>query len=148
MAKAAILEAPGQGLRIAEVTYAAPGPHEVLIDTKACGLCQSDLHFIDGHYPHALPAIPGHEAAGIVRAVGSEVRTVKPGDHVITCLSAYCGHCESCLTGRLSLCVSPDTKRDKDELRLWRWRWGDDGGSSGSDITDGPGLRIRKSYRG
>ncbi|MFN9716462.1 MAG: alcohol dehydrogenase catalytic domain-containing protein, partial [Sphingomonadales bacterium] len=115
MAKAAILEAPGQGLRIAEVTYAAPGPHEVLIDTKACGLCHSDLHFIDGHYPHALPAIPGHEAAGIVRAVGSEVRTVKPGDHVVSCLSAFCGHCEFCVTGRMALCLGGDTRRAKGE---------------------------------
>ena len=57
----------------------------------------------------------GHESAGIVEQVGSEVRTVKVGDHVITCLSAYCGHCESCLTGHLSLCVSPDTKRGADE---------------------------------
>lgn len=115
MAKAAILETPGEGLRIAEVTYAEPGPHEVLIDTKACGLCHSDLHFIDGHYPHALPCIPGHEAAGVVRAVGSQVRTVKPGDHVVTCLSAFCGHCEFCVTGRMALCLGGDTRRAKGE---------------------------------
>lgn len=114
MARAAILERPGEGLRIAEVTYAEPGPHEVLIDTKACGLCHSDLHFIDGHYPHALPCIPGHEAAGVVRAVGSEVRTVKPGDHVVSCLSAFCGHCEFCVTGRMALCLGGDTRRGKD----------------------------------
>jgi S-(hydroxymethyl)glutathione dehydrogenase/alcohol dehydrogenase len=113
VAKAAILEAPGEGLKIADVTYAEPGPHEVLIDTKACGLCHSDLHFIDGHYPHALPAIPGHEAAGVVRAVGSEVRTVKPGDHVVSCLSAFCGHCEFCVTGRMALCLGGDTRRAK-----------------------------------
>ena len=113
MAKAAILEQPGQGLKIVEVSFADPGPHEVLIDTKACGLCHSDLHFIDGDYPHALPAIPGHEAAGIVRAVGSEVRTVKPGDHVVSCLSAFCGHCEFCVTGRMALCMGADTRRAK-----------------------------------
>jgi S-(hydroxymethyl)glutathione dehydrogenase/alcohol dehydrogenase len=115
MAKAAILERPGEGLRIAEVAYADPGPHEVLIDTRACGLCHSDLHFIDGHYPHALPCIPGHEAAGVVRAVGSEVRTVKPGDHVVSCLSAFCGHCEFCVTGRMALCLGADTRRMKGE---------------------------------
>lgn len=115
MAKAAILETPGKGLRIAEVTLADPGPHEVLIDTKACGLCHSDLHFIDGDYPHPLPCIPGHEAAGIVRAVGSEVRTVKPGDHVVSCLSAFCGHCEFCVTGRMALCMGADTRRAKGE---------------------------------
>ena len=110
MAKAAILEQVG-GLTIGEVELADPGPHEVLIDTKACGLCHSDLHFIDGAYPHALPAIPGHEAAGVVRAVGSEVKTVKPGDHVVSCLSAFCGHCEFCVTGRMALCMGADTRR-------------------------------------
>ena len=114
MAKAAILEKPGQGLVIGEVVLANPAPHEVLIDTKACGLCHSDLHFIDGAYPHALPAIPGHEAAGVVRAVGSEVRTVKPGDHVVSCLSAFCGQCEFCVTGRLALCLGASTRRKAD----------------------------------
>ncbi len=114
MAKAAILEAVG-GLTIGEVELADPGPHEVLIDTKACGLCHSDLHFIEGSYPHPLPAIPGHEAAGVVRAVGSEVKTVKPGDHVVSCLSAFCGHCEFCVTGRMALCMGADTRRAQDQ---------------------------------
>ncbi len=121
MAKAAILETPGEGLVIGEVEIADPQPHEVLIDTKACGLCHSDLHFIDGHYPHALPAIPGHEAAGVVRAVGSEVRTVKPGDHVVSCLSAFCGICEFCVTGRMALCLGTATRRGKgDAARITR----------------------------
>lgn len=111
MTKAAILTAPGQPLSIEEVVVDKPGPHEVLIRTAACGLCHSDLHFIDGAYPHPLPAIPGHEAAGIVEAVGSEVRTVKVGDAVISCLSAFCGHCEYCVTGRMSLCMGGDTRR-------------------------------------
>lgn len=115
MAKAAILEKPGEGLVIGDVKVADPAPHEVLIDTKACGLCHSDLHFIDGTYPHALPAIPGHEAAGVVRAVGSEVTTVKPGDHVVSCLSAFCGTCEFCVTGRLALCMGAATRRGKDD---------------------------------
>lgn len=110
MAKAAILEQTGT-LTIGEVELAEPMAHEVLIDTKACGLCHSDLHFIDGAYPHPMPAIPGHEAAGVVRAVGSEVKTVKPGDHVVTCLSAFCGHCEFCVTGRMALCMGGDTRR-------------------------------------
>lgn len=111
MTKAAILIEPGKPLQIEEVIVDKPGPHEVRIRTAACGLCHSDLHFIDGAYPHPLPAIPGHEAAGIVEAVGSEVRTVKPGDAVVTCLSAFCGHCEFCVTGRMSLCMGGDTRR-------------------------------------
>ncbi|NBR31517.1 MAG: alcohol dehydrogenase, partial [Sphingomonadaceae bacterium] len=109
--KAAVLVEPNKPLVIEDLNIAKPGPHEVLIRTAACGLCHSDLHFIEGAYPHPLPAIPGHEAAGIVEAVGSEVRTVKPGDAVVTCLSAYCGHCEFCVTGRMSLCLGGDTRR-------------------------------------
>lgn len=109
--KAAVLVEPGKPLEIQDLTVSKPGPHEVLIRTAACGLCHSDLHFIEGAYPHPLPAVPGHEAAGIVEAVGSEVRTVKVGDAVVTCLSAFCGHCEFCVTGRMSLCLGGDTRR-------------------------------------
>jgi S-(hydroxymethyl)glutathione dehydrogenase/alcohol dehydrogenase len=117
--KAAVLREVRTPLRIEEVKISKPGPHEVLIRTAAAGVCHSDLHFIEGSYPHPLPAVLGHESSGIVEQVGSEVRTVRPGDHVITCLSAFCGHCEYCLTGHMSLCTSPDTRRDKtDEPRL------------------------------
>ena len=113
--KAAILFETKAPLEIGDVDVSKPGAHEVLIRTQAVGVCRSDLHFVDGAYPHPLPAIPGHEAAGIVEAVGSEVRTVKVGDHVVTCLSAFCGHCEFCVTGRMFLCVSTDVRRGKDE---------------------------------
>lgn len=113
--KAAILVEPKKPLEIEQVSISKPGPHEVLIRTAACGLCHSDLHFIEGSYPHPLPAIPGHEAAGIVEAVGSEVRTVKVGDAVVSCLSAFCGHCEFCVTGRMSLCLGGDTRRGPGE---------------------------------
>ena len=117
--KAAVLREVGKPLQIEDVQIGKPGPHEVLIRTAAAGVCHSDLHFIEGKYPHPMPAVLGHESAGVVEAIGSEVRTVKVGDHVITCLSAYCGHCNHCLTGHMSLCVSPDTKRGKeDEPRL------------------------------
>ncbi|MCC2601493.1 Zn-dependent alcohol dehydrogenase [Sphingopyxis yananensis] len=111
MTKAAILFEAGKPLQIEDIIVDNPGPHEVRIRTAACGLCHSDLHFIEGTYPHALPAIPGHEAAGIVEAVGSEVTTVKVGDAVVTCLSAFCGHCEFCVSGRMSLCLGGDTRR-------------------------------------
>jgi S-(hydroxymethyl)glutathione dehydrogenase / alcohol dehydrogenase len=113
--KAAVLIEAGKPLQIEDVVISKPGPHEVLIRTAACGLCHSDLHFIEGTYPHPLPAIPGHEAAGIVEAVGSEVRTVKVGDAVITCLSAFCGHCEYCVSGRMSLCLGAETRRKQGE---------------------------------
>jgi S-(hydroxymethyl)glutathione dehydrogenase/alcohol dehydrogenase len=119
--KAAILEAAGQPLVIDQLTVSKPGPHEVLIRTAACGLCHSDLHFMEGTYPHPMPCVGGHEAAGIVEEVGSEVRTVKKGDAVVTCLSAFCGHCEFCVTGRMSLCLGGDTRRRPGEApRLTR----------------------------
>ena len=119
--KAAVLIEPGKPLVIEEVMISNPGPHEVLIRTAACGLCHSDLHFIEGIYPHPLPAIPGHEAAGIVEAVGNEVRSVKVGDAVVTCLSAFCGTCEYCVSGRMALCLGTETRRQKgDAPRLTR----------------------------
>lgn len=112
--KAAVLFETRTPLVIEDVSIDKPGPREVLIRTAACGVCRSDLHFVDGAYPHALPTIPGHEAAGIVEMVGEGVTTVKPGDAVVTCLSAFCGHCEFCVTGRMSLCLGGDTRRAKD----------------------------------
>ena len=111
--KAAVLFEAKKPLSIEDVTIDKPRAHEVLIRTVACGVCRSDLHFVDGAYPHPLPGIPGHEAAGVVEAVGDEVRSVKVGDHVVTCLSAFCGHCEFCVTGHMSLCLGADTKRPK-----------------------------------
>ncbi|RPF70771.1 Zn-dependent alcohol dehydrogenase [Aurantiacibacter spongiae] len=112
--KAAVMRAVNEPLQIEEVAISKPGPHEVLIRAAATGVCHSDLHFVEGHYPTPLPSVLGHECAGVVEQVGSEVRTVNPGDHVVTCLSAFCGHCEFCVGGHLSLCNEPDTQREKD----------------------------------
>ncbi|MBC2778478.1 Zn-dependent alcohol dehydrogenase [Parasphingopyxis marina] len=109
--KAALLTEPGKPMEIGEVDIDQPGPREVLIKTRACGLCRSDLHFIDGVYPHPLPTIPGHEAAGVVEAVGSEVGHVSPGDHVITFLAPFCGTCDLCQSGKHTLCTDLSTKR-------------------------------------
>lgn len=125
--KAAVLEQAGQPLVIRDIDVAEPAPHEVLIKTAACGLCHSDLHFMEGLYPHPMPAVPGHEAAGVVSAVGSEVRTVKPGDHVVTCLTAFCGHCEFCVTGRMALCLGSDTRRKKHDTPRLSRTGGDEG---------------------
>ena len=110
MRAALLKEIPGK-LEIDEVEVGSPGPHEVLIRTVAAGLCHSDLHFMEGKYPYPTPAVLGHESAGVVEAVGDQVSYVRPGDHVITCLSVYCGDCEACLTGHLPLCSGKDTTR-------------------------------------
>lgn len=113
--KAAVFREVGQPLEVEEISISKPGPREVLIKTAAAGVCHSDLHFVEGLYPAQTPMVLGHESAGVVEQVGSAVSYVKPGDHVITCLSVFCGHCEMCLTGHMSLCASPEVRRGKDE---------------------------------
>ncbi|MBO9623035.1 MAG: Zn-dependent alcohol dehydrogenase [Sphingomonas sp.] len=109
--KAAVLFEASKPLQIEYVRVSAPAPREVLIRTAAVGVCRSDLHFVDGAFPHPMPTVPGHEAAGVVEAVGSDVAHLKPGDHVITFFTAFCGSCEMCVTGRPSLCVDSSTRR-------------------------------------
>ncbi|HEY0625019.1 Zn-dependent alcohol dehydrogenase [Sphingomonas sp.] len=119
--KAAVLFEAKRPLEIHDVMIDKPGPREVLIRTAACGVCRSDLHFVDGAYPHVMPTVPGHEAAGVVEAVGCEVTRIRPGDHVITFFTVFCGSCEFCVSGRPSLCVDSSTRRPKDaepKLRL------------------------------
>jgi S-(hydroxymethyl)glutathione dehydrogenase/alcohol dehydrogenase len=121
LVKAAVLFEAKNPLEIHDITIDKPGPREVLIRTAACGVCRSDLHFVDGAYPHVMPTVPGHEASGVVEAVGSEVTRIKPGDHVITFFTVFCGSCEFCVSGRPSLCVDSSTRRPKDaepKLRL------------------------------
>ena len=109
--KAAVqFEVPGK-LEIVEVEIDQPMNHEVLIQTAASGLCHSDLHFLEGKYHTSLPVVLGHEAAGVVIAVGSDVNYVQPGDHVITCLSTFCGSCRYCLLGRPVLCERQGVER-------------------------------------
>jgi S-(hydroxymethyl)glutathione dehydrogenase/alcohol dehydrogenase len=102
--KAAVMRAPNAPLSIEEVSVSKPGPREVLVRLKAVGVCHSDVHFWTGDFPAELPVILGHESAGVVEAVGSMVSAVKPGDHVISILSPFCGTCEYCLTGHMSIC--------------------------------------------
>jgi S-(hydroxymethyl)glutathione dehydrogenase / alcohol dehydrogenase len=102
--KAAIFHGPNQPLSIEQVDIDEPKEREVLVRTVASGVCHSDLHFVDGLYMWPTPAILGHEAAGVVEKVGSQVSYLKPGDHVIACLSVFCGYCEECMSGRPNLC--------------------------------------------
>lgn len=113
--KAAILHNVGDPLTIEEIQISKPGPREVLVKTAAAGVCHSDLHFVQGLYKARLPIVLGHESAGVVEAVGADVGYVKPGDHVITCLSVFCGHCEHCLTGNLARCGGYETRRARSE---------------------------------
>ena len=111
--KAAVLTKVPEPLEVQELQIDGPGPGEVLIKTGASGVCHSDLHFVEGKYPIRPPSVLGHEAAGVVEAVGPDVTYVAPGDHVITCLSVFCGLCDYCLSGRPALCQSAPGQRPK-----------------------------------
>ncbi|NUU22306.1 MAG: alcohol dehydrogenase catalytic domain-containing protein, partial [Streptomycetaceae bacterium] len=104
MRAALLLDTTGR-LEVGEVDVAEPGPGEVLVETAAAGLCHSDIHLIDGSIPVATPSVLGHEASGVVAAVGPGVTRVAPGDHVIACLSVFCGRCALCVRGETHLCV-------------------------------------------
>lgn len=111
--KAAVLEASGlpapyaqsQPLKVRDVELAGPKAGEVLVRIVAAGLCHSDLSVIDGNRPRPLPMVLGHEAAGIVEAIGSGVPNVVPGDHVVCVFVPSCGVCEYCNDGRPALCI-------------------------------------------
>lgn len=109
--KAAVLHEFGGDLVIDEVTVSSPAPDEVLVRTVASGVCHTDRTMQQGGNPLPLPLLLGHEAAGIVEAVGSNVTYVKPGDPVATTASSFCGHCRWCMQGDLHHCENKGRAR-------------------------------------
>ncbi|MGE0418943.1 MAG: zinc-dependent alcohol dehydrogenase family protein [Acetobacteraceae bacterium] len=117
--KAAVLREQGRPrpyatskpMTIEEVDLDPPGPGEVLYKIVGAGLCHSDLSTIENLRPRKLPTIPGHEAAGIVEAVGPGVTALRPGDHVISVFVTSCNDCRYCNGGRPNLCQSSSASR-------------------------------------
>ncbi len=101
--KAALVESPGK-VSLTEVPDPTPGPRQVVVEVAACGLCGTDLHILQGEFAPTLPVVPGHEFAGEVVAVGSEVTEVTAGDQVAVDPSLYCYECRYCRTGHNNLC--------------------------------------------
>ncbi len=120
--QAAVLHEVNAPLTIEDVEIEKPKRREVLLRTAYAGLCHSDLHFIEGLYPFPMPGVLGHEAAAVVEAVGEDVTYVKPGDHVITCLSVFCGECAQCATGHPNLCENTEVKLLPGAARRLRWK--------------------------
>ena len=104
-------------LKIEELTLDPPGINEVVVKIKAVGLCHSDLSVIDGNRPRPLPMILGHEAAGEVIELGSGVKKLEIGDHVVFTFLFFCGSCNYCQTGRAALC-GPGAKANADGTLL------------------------------
>jgi len=105
--RAAVLEQVGQPLVIRDdVAIDAPGPGQLRVDVKHCGLCHSDLSVVDGDFPAPLPVILGHESAGVVESVGAGVTGFAPGDPVVLTPVPPCGTCYWCVRAEPSLCVN------------------------------------------
>ncbi len=116
--KAAVMYGVGQPLVIEDVDVDEPGAGEVLVRTSATGVCHSDLHFMEGSYPTAVPIVLGHESAGVVEKVGAGVTNVKPGDRVVIAFVTSCGHCDNCVVGRPQICMNSGALGRGDRLRL------------------------------
>ena len=104
--KAMVLDRPGQPLTLRDLDDPAPGPGEVLVRVRACGVCRTDLHIVDGELPGLdHPVVPGHEIVGEVLAVGAGVERFRAGERVgVPWLGWTCGTCEHCVDGRENLC--------------------------------------------
>src|SRR2546422_10436557 len=113
--RAMLLEGPRRPLREAVVQTPKPGPGELLIQVRACGVCRTDLHVADGELPNPkLPLVLGHEIVGTVADVGARVDRFAPGDRVgVPWLGWTCGECRFCRTARENLC-----ERDRKSTRL------------------------------
>ncbi|QTG81299.1 Zn-dependent alcohol dehydrogenase [Arthrobacter crystallopoietes] len=113
--KAAVIEAVGAPFEVQDVTIAGPQGHEVLVEVKASGLCHSDLHVASANVGFPLPAVLGHEVAGVVTAVGPDVTGFRVGEHVVTSPVHSCGRCRGCLTGKPYQCRVPQhTQRPRE----------------------------------
>jgi Zn-dependent alcohol dehydrogenase len=102
--RAAVCHAFNQPLAVEDVQLQEPAEGEVMVRVSACGVCHSDISFIDGAWDGPLPAVYGHEVAGFVEEVGPAVESVKPGDFVVVTLVRSCGRCFFCVRGEPTQC--------------------------------------------
>ena len=144
--RAAIFRRPHEPLTVEEVAVADPIGREVLVRTAASGACHSDKHSLDGLVGNRWGADPvvvlGHEGAGVVEAAGPDVTEVSPGDHVVACLSGFCGRCEQCLRGRPNLCTGKPEALRRDPSAPPRLSIGGEAVQQGSEIASHAELML------
>ena len=104
--RAVVARSVGEPVTVETIEVPDPGPGEVLVDVKACGVCHTDLHYREGAINNEFPFLLGHEAAGIVSEVGPDVDEVSVGDFVVLNWRAVCGQCRSCQRGRPWYCFA------------------------------------------
>jgi Zn-dependent alcohol dehydrogenase len=115
--RAAVCEAFGEPLVVEDVVLAPPGPGELTVEVVACAVCHSDIIYAEGGWGGPLPAVYGHEAAGVVTQVGPGVRGFAAGDRVVVTLIRSCGTCAACLQGTPVTCETPFALDSRSPLR-------------------------------
>ncbi|HUL25528.1 MAG TPA: S-(hydroxymethyl)mycothiol dehydrogenase, partial [Streptosporangiaceae bacterium] len=108
-----IARGKGEPVEVVTVLVPDPGPGEALVAVQACGVCHTDLHYREGGIGDDFPYLLGHEAAGVVEAVGDGVTSVAPGDFVILNWRAVCGQCRACRRGRPWYCFATHNAQQK-----------------------------------
>jgi S-(hydroxymethyl)mycothiol dehydrogenase len=108
-----VAKAKGEPVSIETIVVPDPGPGEAVVRVQACGVCHTDLHYREGGINDDFPFLLGHEAAGVVESVGSDVTEVSPGDFVVLNWRAVCGQCRSCRRGRPWYCFSTHNATQK-----------------------------------
>ena len=111
--RGAVARGKGQPVAIETIVVPDPGPGEALVDVQACGVCHTDLHYREGGINDDFPFLLGHEAAGVVAAVGAGVTDVEPGQFVVLNWRAVCGQCRACRKGRPHLCFATHNATQK-----------------------------------
>src|SRR5476651_2510954 len=108
-----IARAKGAPVELTTILVPDPGPGEALVKVQSCGVCHTDLHYREGGINDDFPFLLGHEAAGVVEAVGDDVRDLDVGDFVILNWRAVCGNCRACLRGRPWYCFNTHNATQK-----------------------------------
>src|SRR3712207_6125562 len=111
--KGVVARSKGAPVTVETIVVPDPGPGEAVVDVQACGVCAADLHYREGNITDDYPFLLGHEAAGVVSAVGEGVTNVEVGDYVILNWRAVCGQCRACLKGELQYCFATHNAAQK-----------------------------------
>ncbi|WP_372728013.1 S-(hydroxymethyl)mycothiol dehydrogenase [Nocardioides sp.] len=130
--RAVIARAQGQPVELVTINVPDPGPGEAVVRVQACGVCHTDLHYREGGINDEFPFLLGHEAAGIVEAVGDDVTSVAPGDFVVLNWRAVCGDCRACNRGEPQYCFSTHNATQRMTLA--------DGAGAGTELSPALGI--------
>jgi S-(hydroxymethyl)mycothiol dehydrogenase len=130
--KAVVSRGKGQPVEVTTINVPDPGPGEALVQVQACGVCHTDLHYREGGINDDFPFLLGHEAAGVVEAVGPDVTTVAPGDFVVLNWRAVCGSCRACDRGEPWYCFATHNATQKMTLA--------EGDDAGTELSPALGI--------